>query len=66
MYTKISDKQLDGWKNSLAKSDIFYDTDDEYREALVNLAGLFDVLIQIGLDQKRNSSENRIRTDEVI
>jgi len=52
MYTDISDKQLEGWKASLAKSGITYETDDEYREALRNLAGFFDVLIRIDLEQK--------------
>lgn len=52
MYSKISDKQLDDWKKALAKSNIVYDTDDDYREAMNNLAGFFDVLIQMDLQQK--------------
>ena len=53
MYTDISTKQLKDWKATLAKSGISYETDDDYREALRNLASFFDVLIQIDLDQKR-------------
>lgn len=53
MYTDISTKQLEDWKATLAKSGISYETDDDYREALRNLAGFFDVLIQIDLDQKK-------------
>lgn len=57
MYSKITEKQLEDWKGALAKSNIFYDTDDEYREAMNNLAGFFDVLIQIDLEQKRKLDE---------
>lgn len=64
MYTEISYKQLEDWKASLAKSGITYETDDEYREALRNLAGFFDILIQIDLDQKRESSDTVQRSDE--
>lgn len=58
MYSKITDKQLEDWKNALAKSNIIYDTDDDYREAMHNLAGFFDVLIQIDLEQKRNAGQD--------
>jgi hypothetical protein len=57
MYSKITDKQLQDWKKALAKSDIVYDTDDEYREAINNLVGYFDILIQMDLEQKRKSGE---------
>lgn len=57
MYSKITDKQLQDWKKTLAKSDIVYDTDDEYREAINNLVGYFDILIQMDLEQKRKSGE---------
>lgn len=56
MYTDISDKQLDEWKASLSNSGIIYDTDEEYKDALRNLAGFFDVLVQIDLDRKRSLS----------
>lgn len=52
MYTKITDQQLTEWKKTLAQSGIAYKTDDEYRDSLQNLAGFFDILIQIDLKQK--------------
>lgn len=52
MYIKITNVQLESWKSTLAELNVFYDTDDEYREAMGNLAGFFDVLIQIDLEQK--------------
>lgn len=58
MYSTITDKQLEGWKNALAKSNIIYDTDDDYREAMHNLVGFFDVLIQIDLEQKRKAGQD--------
>jgi len=58
MYSKITDKQLEGWKNALAKSNMIYDTDDDYREAMHNLLGFFDVLIQIDLEQKRKAGQD--------
>lgn len=57
MYSIITDKQLQDWKMALAKSNIVYDTDDEYREAINNLVGYFDILIQMDLEQKRKSGE---------
>jgi hypothetical protein len=59
MYTKITDKQLEDWKETLAKSGVSYQSDEEYREALRNLAGFFDVLIQIDLEQKRKVDEDQ-------
>lgn len=55
---EITDKQLTAWKDTLAKSGIVYDTDDEYRDAMQNLAGFFDVLIQIDLQQKASQDNN--------
>lgn len=55
MYSNITGKQLEDWKKALAKSNIVYDTDEEYREAMNNLAGFFDVLIQIDLEQRAKS-----------
>ena len=58
MYSEITDKQLEDWKNALAKSNIIYDTDDDYKEAMHNLASFFDVLIQIDLEQKCNAGRD--------
>lgn len=60
MYTSITDKQLDEWKVTLAKSDITYDSDDDYREALLNLVGFFDVLIQIDLKQSSQKPSTQL------
>lgn len=66
-YQKMADmdeKKLAEWKQALAKSGITYETDEEYDEALKNLAGFFDVLIQIDLEQKRQSeglSDTKLR-----
>lgn len=49
---ELSDKELAKWKESFAKDGIVYETDDEYREAVRNLVGYFDVLIQMELQQK--------------
>ena len=58
MNIRLTGKELDEWKETLAKSNIVYETDDEYREALSNLAGFFDVLIQMDLEQKRKSGND--------
>lgn len=50
----INDVQLERWKKTLAKDGIIYDSDDDYREAISNLVGFFEILIEI--DQKSKSS----------
>lgn len=50
---ELTDKQLDEWKETFANSGIKYETDDEYTEAVNNLIGFFDVLIQMDLKQKQ-------------
>jgi hypothetical protein len=50
----INDEQLERWKKAFAKDGIIYDSDDEYREAISNLVGFFEILIDI--DQKSKSS----------
>lgn len=57
MYINLSEKELKEWKENFAKDGIVYETDDEYREAVNNLVGFFDVLIQMDLQQKRSQSE---------
>ena len=42
------------WKDALAKSGISYSTDAEYEEAMQNLVGFFDILLQIELSAKKN------------
>lgn len=49
---EVNKKQLKDWKQAMAKAGIAYETDDEYREALQNLEGYFDILIQMDLTQR--------------
>jgi hypothetical protein len=48
----LSDKELARWKEVFAKDGIHYETDEEYVEAVSNLVGYFDILIQMDLQQK--------------
>jgi hypothetical protein len=52
---ELSEKQLNDWKTSFAKSGIVYDNDDDYREAIYNLVGYFDLLIKMDIQQKANN-----------
>lgn len=58
---ELTNKRLQEWKELLAKDGIHYDTDEEYREAVTNLVGYFDVLIQMDLQQK--ADKNKTVTD---
>lgn len=53
--TELTEKQLEEWKETFAKDGIVYETDDEYREAVRNLVGYFDVLIQMDLAAKEKA-----------
>ena len=48
----ITGKDLESWKVAFAKSGITYDTDEEYQEAIYNLVGYIDMLIQMDQQQK--------------
>jgi hypothetical protein len=50
--TELTEKELTKWKASFADMGIIYDTDDEYKEAVHNLVGYFDILIQMDLQNK--------------
>ncbi len=58
MIGKIDEKKLAEWKKTLADSGVTYETDYEYREAIHNLVGYFDILIQIDLANNENDSKN--------
>jgi hypothetical protein len=58
---ELTDEKLKKWKETFAKDGIVYDTDDDYREAVSNLVGYFDVLIQMDLAQKQKSN-----TDDAV
>ena len=55
----ITGKDLENWKVAFAKSGIKYDTDEEYQEAIYNLVGYFDTLIQMDQQQKA-ANESKI------
>lgn len=50
---KLTEKQLKEWKATLAQDGIVYDSNDDYIEAMSNLVGYFDILIQMDLAQKQ-------------
>jgi hypothetical protein len=52
MRIDMSEKRLQSWKDTFAKSGIVCDTNDEYREAIYNLVGYFDILIEMDTRQK--------------
>ena len=53
---ELTEKQLQEWKETFAKDGIVYETDDEYREAVYNLVGFLDTLIQIDIEAKRKDA----------
>lgn len=55
---QLTPERLDSWKQAFAKDGLVYETDDEYREAVNNLIGLFDLLIKLDAQQKRKSTLN--------
>lgn len=57
----ITDKDLVEFKKLCEKQGIKYDSEQKYREALHNLVGFFDVLIQI--DQRQKSWERRLKDE---
>jgi threonine dehydrogenase-like Zn-dependent dehydrogenase len=54
---EVTPKKLEMWKSKFAEMGIHYETDDEYIDAVNNLTGFFDVLIEMDLEQKRKKSE---------
>jgi hypothetical protein len=64
---EYSKTKLDSIKESFAKSGIHYDNDEDYIEAVNNLVGYFDVLIQMDLQQKaaiKAEQENKDKISE--
>ena len=47
----ITDETLSSWKQSFAKDGIVYETDDAYREAIVNLVSYIELLMEIERSQ---------------
>jgi hypothetical protein len=59
---ELTDTELEKWKETFAKDGIVYDSDKDYREAVNNLVDYFDILIQMDLEQKRQTNiNNRIK-----
>lgn len=54
----ITGKDLESWKVAFAKSGIKYETDAEYQEAIYNLVGYIDTLIQMDQQQKSTLPTN--------
>ena len=52
----IDDESLKKWKETFAKDGIVYETDEDYFEAINNLVGFFEILIEIDQKQKSLSS----------
>ena len=59
----VSSKELEGWKKALAKSGIKYDTDEEYEEAIHNLVGYFEILIEMDMQMKASDKTKTLKTD---
>lgn len=56
---ELSQNELDKWKETFAKDGIIYESDDDYREAVSNLVGYFDILIRMDQEQK-----SKMKTEE--
>jgi len=63
MTIDLSEKKLEAWKESFAKSGIKYETDEEYKEAIYNLVGYFDTLVQIDLKHRAKQKAKENHTD---
>lgn len=48
----ITPEELQKWKYTFAKDGIVYNSDDEYREAVHNLVGYVELLIEMDQQQK--------------
>lgn len=60
MMSRQDDERLTSWKKSFAKIGIRYETDEEYEEAIHNLVGYFELLIE--MDQQQRASQGKIST----
>lgn len=59
----IDNESLEKWKDSFAKEGVVYDSDEEYYEAIHNLTGFLDILVEIDRTSK-HSTEDSV-TDEM-
>lgn len=63
--TKTTSKELERWKEHLAESGIKYDTDEEYEEAIHNLVGYFEILIEMDKQQRAEKTTILKKGDEM-
>lgn len=61
---ELSPEELQKWKDSFAKDGIVYSSDDDYREAVHNLVGYVDLLIQ--MDQQQNAATKSELSNEEV
>ena len=54
---ELSPEELQRWKDTFAKDGIMYDSDDDNREAVHNLVGYVNLLVEI--DQQQKNEESR-------
>lgn len=54
---ELSPEELQRWKDTFAKDGIMYDSDDDYREAVHNLIGYVNLLVE--MDQQQKNEESR-------
>jgi hypothetical protein len=54
----LSPEELQKWKDTFAKDGIIYNSDNEYREAVHNLVGYVELLIEMDQQQKAAKKPN--------
>lgn len=52
IHVELDEKKLKEWKKSFVERGIYYEKDEDYREAVSNLVNFFDILIQMDQKQK--------------
>jgi hypothetical protein len=57
---ELSPEELQKWKDTFAKDGIAYSSDDEYREAVYNLVGYVELLIEMDQQQKTANKSKRL------
>jgi len=55
----IDQESLKRWKESFAKEGIIYDSDEKYYEAIHNLTGFLDMLVEIDRCSKHSTKKNK-------
>jgi hypothetical protein len=63
---EIDGSSLTSWKSTFAKDGIIYRTDQEYLEAISNLVGFFEILIEIDQKNKLNTKPDDDSTEMYV